>query len=164
MDPVTIAVVAGAGISAYSSYQQGVSQQNMANYNARIASQNAALTVEQMDISQREKGITQARQRRETEKVLSSQRAKFAKAGVEMAGTPLMVAADTMYESDLDSLAIQYSSTVEQGQLLAKEAGLRQEASLQKMSGKAARDAGYLGAGSSLLSGIGTAAYYKKTS
>ena len=154
------AAVASAGISAYSQYAQGQAQSRMAAYNARIASQNAELAMEQMGIAKTQKEIMEARHRRGTEKILSAQRAGWAKAGVEMAGTPLIVEAETITEADLDALAIRYAGTVEQGQIMAQVAAQRQEAALQKMAGRAARTAGYLGAGTSLLTGLSQAGYY----
>mgnify|MGYP001584850161 CR=1 FL=1 len=155
-----IAAVAAAGIGAYSAVSTGQAQSRMAAYNARIANQNAELAMEQMEIVKKQKDIAAARHARGVEKTLASQRAGWSKAGVEMAGTPLMVAAETMTEADLDTLAIQYASTVEQSQIAAHSAGLRQEATVQGMAGSAARRAGTLGAGSSLLTGVAQGAYY----
>jgi DNA helicase IV len=157
--PVVAAVasVLAAGISAYSAIQQGNAQARMAALNAKIASQNASLALEQMEIARREKAIEEARHRRRMEKILAEQRAAWAKAGVEMAGTPLMVMADTMTESELDAMAIRYASTAEQSKILAQAAAHKQEALLQQMAGRQARTAGYLSAGSSLLSGLGSA-------
>ena len=153
---------AGAGISAYSAYSQGQAQSRMAEYNALIARQNAELASGQMDIAKKEKDIMEARLRRRTEQTLASQRAGFAKAGVEPAGTPLIVAAGTITEADLDAMAIRYAATIERGQILAQQAGLKQEERLQRMAGRQYQTAGYLGAGASLLSGIGQVAsiYY----
>jgi len=150
--------VASAGISAYSAYEQGRSQAKMAEYNALIARQNAKLAGEQIGIVTKEKAIEAARLRRNTEDILASQRASFGKAGVEMAGTPLMVAAETMTELELDALAIRYAGTIEQSRILAQQAGLRQEAQLQGMVGRQATLAGNLGAASSLLTGVSSAA------
>jgi len=159
-----LATAATGAIQAYSAYQQGQAQSRMAAYNALIARQNAELAAEQMKISKKEKEIIESRQRREAERVLASQRAAWAKAGVEMAGTPLMVEAETLTEADIDALAIRYASTVEQSKLLAQQAGYKQEEMLQKMAAKQYRTAGYLGAGTSLLTGLGQAGYmyYKR--
>src|SRR3990167_9832642 len=143
--------------SAYSDYEQGRAQAQMAEYNALIATQNAKLAGEQIGIVTKEKAIEAARLRRNTEDILASQRASFGKAGVEMAGTPLMVAAETMTELELDALAIRYAGTIEQSRILAQQAGLRQEAQLQGMVGRQARFAGNLGAAISLLTGLNSA-------
>ncbi|MBT9138744.1 MAG: hypothetical protein DDT31_01319 [Syntrophomonadaceae bacterium] len=155
-----VASVASAAIGAFSSISAGRAQARMAAYNARIANQNAELAIAQMDIAKKQKEIMAARHRRGVEKTLGAQRAAWSKAGVDMAGTPLLVAAETEFEADLDAMAIRYAATVEQGQLLAQAAGQRQEATLQRMAGRAAKTAGYIGAGTSLLTGAGQAAYH----
>ena len=151
-----ITAAIGTGVSVYSAISQAQAQSSMASYNALIARQNAALAAEQMGIAKKEKDIIAARQARESEKYLAAQRAGFAKAGVGMEGTPLIVAAESMVGAELDALAIRYAGTVEQSQLLAQKAGLQQQETLEKMKGKMYKTAGYLEAGSSLLSGVGT--------
>ena len=151
---LAIAVIASAALGAYSAYAQGQAQSKMAAYNALIARQNAELARKQMAIAKTEKEIIEARHRREAEKTLAAQRAGWAKAGVSMEGTPLIVAAESMSEAELDALAIRYASTVEQSQILAQAAGYEQQAQLERMRGRAARTAGYLGVGTSLLGGV----------
>lgn len=155
-----IAAVLSAITGAYSMYAQAQAQRRMAEYNALIARQNAELATEQMIISQKEKEIAEARHRRKTEKILGAQKAAWAKAGVELAGTPLIVEAETLTEAELDALAIRYAGTVEQSQILAQQAGFRQEEVLQRMGARQYRTAGFLGAGTTLLTGLGQVGYY----
>lgn len=149
-----IATVIGAGISAYSAYAQGQAQSRMAAYNALIARQNAELASEQIEIARKEKEITEARQRREAERKIAAQKPLWAKAGVTMEGTPLIVEAESLTEAELDALAIRYAGTVEQSKILAQQAGWKQEEMLQRMRGRSARAGGYLEAGTSLLTGL----------
>ena len=164
--PLIVAAIAtaiGTGISAYSAISQGQVQSAMTANNARIARQNAALIEGQKGIAKREKSIIEARSRKQAERVLASQRAGYAKAGVTMEGTPLLVQTETMSEADLDALAIRYAGTIEQSQLIAQQSALRQEAMFEKMRSGQYKTAGYLSAGASLLTGIDKiAGYYAK--
>lgn len=148
-----IPAIISALTGVYSAISSAQAQSSMSSYNALIARQNAALTASQMEIAKKEKGIIEARYRAQSEKTLASQRTGYAKAGVQMEGTPLLVAAETMGEAEIDALAIRYAGTVEQSQLLATQAGYQQQATLEKMRGKMYRTSGYLQAGTSLLSG-----------
>ncbi|MFZ2937653.1 MAG: hypothetical protein WA066_02990 [Candidatus Omnitrophota bacterium] len=151
------AIVIGTGLTVYSMYSQGRAQQYMSNYNAMIARQNAELMTEQMKIATKEKEIAAERHQRGVGKVIASQKALWAKAGVDMAGTPLVAEAQTLTEAELDALAIRYAGTVEQSQMLDIQSGLKQQETLERMRGSAYAKAGYLGAGSSLLTGMGQA-------
>ena len=158
-----ITTVLSAAVGGYSAYAQGQAQSRMSSYNALIARQNASLAAEQMGIAKKERGIIEAKHIRESEKYLAAQRAGYAKAGVEMEGTPLLVAAESMANAELDALAIRYAGTVEQSQILAQKAGLQQTETLEKMRGKMYRTVGSLGAGESLLTGAEKiAGMYKK--
>ena len=122
-----VATLGSAGVSAYSSYAQGKSQAAISSYNALIAKQNASLTAKQIGIAEKEKDILASQYRQKAEKTLAAQRAGWAKAGVTMEGTPLLVAVESMAEADIDALAIRYAGTVEQSQLLSQQAGYQQQ-------------------------------------
>lgn len=158
-----IIALIGAGVSAYSSYQQGQAQSAMANYNALIARQNADLTAKQMELQKGETDIAVKRHRAKTERTKATQRALFGKAGVEAKGSPLLLAEETATEAELDALVIRYAGSREQANILAQQAGFEQEAIIQRMRGTQARRAGTLGAGSTLLTGLGRTFYPKIT-
>lgn len=147
-----IAVVAAA-TGAYSAISQGQAQSRMSAYNAMIAKQNATLAAKQIGIARTEKGITEAKSMSNANRVLASERAAYAKAGVNLEGSSLMVEATTQSNAELDALAIRYAGTVEQSQILANVAGQKQQEMLEKMKGKMYSQAGYAQAGNSLLTG-----------
>ncbi len=166
MDPFTIAAIflgLGTAVQAYGQFQAGQAQAGMASYNALIARQNADLTSRRMELAKTEKEIIEQKFRKKGERTLASQRAAFAKAGVELEGTPLIVAEETASEIELDALAIRYSSSVEQAQLLSQKAGFEQADILERMRGRQAKGAGFIGAGTTLLTGIGRIANAKST-
>jgi hypothetical protein len=141
-------------MTGYSAISQGQAQARMSAYNSMIAKQNATLAAKQIGIARTEKSITEEKAMSNTNRVLASERAAYAKAGVNLEGSSLMAEATTQSNAELDALAIRYAGTVEQSQILANVAGQRQQEMLEKMKGKMYSQSGYLQAGSSLLSGV----------
>ena len=120
---------AGTALSAIGSIQSGNAQARAAEYNAQAAQNQAA--------------AQEAQQRRQAARVMASGRANAAASGIEMDGSPLEVMADSAANAELDALTIRYG-----GQVRADQ---------ERMRGSMARQAGYMGAASSLLMGMGQA-------
>jgi len=139
------ATAVGAGVSAYSSYQTGKATQRINEYNAQLADQEAA------DAS-RDGRILANSQRAANAKIQARQRALFAKGGVVGGtGSPLLVLAEQAGELEMGALEVQRTANAEAGRL-------KSQAVLDRMAGKAARQAGTLNAGATILSGAGDAA------
>ena len=119
--------VLGTVVSAFGAMQQGKAEQNAANYNAAAARADAA--------------SKEAAQRTQAQRQLSGIRANVAKSGATMAGTPLMVLAESAANAEIDALNTRYAG--------------ERESALYSARGKNARTAGYLRAGTSLLSSAG---------
>lgn len=132
--------VVGTGISAYGQHQAGKQAEQAYGYNAQLA---------------REQGAEAERvSRRKLKSLLSSQRALYAKAGVDITeGSPLMVLSETAAEGEREALALRR--------------GYRSEAYLQELYGKQAGRTGLVGAAGTLLTGLGSAGsnyyFYNKT-
>jgi hypothetical protein len=122
--PTALAVI-GTAFSAVGAIQQGQAAASTADYNARVATQNAAY----------EERI----QREKAQRLMAQQSSGYLKAGVAMSGTPLDVLADTAAQAELDALAIRYGGATQ-------AAGYRAQ-------GAAAKTAGYIGTGTTLLTG-----------
>ena len=118
---------AGSGLGALSAVQQGRAGQAAANYNAEVAGAEAA---------SRERA-----QRDEAERRLGSIRSQLGKSGATTAGTPLLVLAESAANAEIDALNTRASG------------GLQQ--TLYRSSGRNARTAGTIRAGTSLLAGYG---------
>jgi len=132
-------MAAGTAVSAVSAIQAGRSQEKMAEYNAAVSERDA--------LAARQKaGFDEAAHRRRTRKFLGKQRALYGKSGVTFEGSPLLVMEETAAEAELDALAIRYGGEIEAGRHLSL-------AELERARGKQAKRAGYLGAGTSLLTG-----------
>ena len=139
MGTETILSAVGFVVSAVDSIQRGQSAKAAANYNARIAENNA--------IAARQAAAAEAsRERDRAMRLLGAQRAAYGKGGVQMSGSALDVAGDTAAQAELDALTILYGG---EARARASEA----DAAAQRFQGNAASRASYSQAGSSLLTG-----------
>ena len=142
-----IATAAAAGVSAYSSYQQGKSQEAMAKYNAAVAQQDAK--------QKEQEGKLAAKEIREQKRrIIATQTAGTAKSGLMSEGTPLLVNIQTAADEEYNALMTSYNAGIQANRF-------RSDAKLSKMQGKSARQAGNLGAGASLFSGASNMAQYR---
>lgn len=133
----------GSAVSAVGSIAQGNAAANADAYNAAVQRQQAQ---EAKDAAAAE---SQDYTRDNMRKVASAEAARGA-TGVTMTGSPLLVDEDTVREVALGASRIGY-----QGALQANR--YSSAADLSQMRESSDRTAGYIGAGSSLLSGLGKA-------
>lgn len=132
----------GTVVSAVGSIAAGQQQQQVANYNAKVAENTA--TAERQRASY-EAGLIEDDKRR----VLAMQRAGAASAGLEVSqGTPVAVLGDSAKAGELDILARKYS-----GEAAATAYG--NDATRFRAEGRAASTAGIIGGFSSILGGFG---------
>jgi len=146
-DPVTwmaIAAVAGTAMSAMGQIQAGQSQSEWSNYNAQIAERDAQNTRNLAAFDAEQK-------RKETQSLIGRQKALYGKAGVTMEGSPLLLMEETASEGELDARMIEWSGSNKSERYMS-------EGQLSRMKGSQAKTAGYIGAGSTLLTG-GAQAY-----
>jgi hypothetical protein len=121
-----IAII-GAMTSAVGAIQAGKAEKGAADFSAASA---------RMEAQSRENAQRAAAQRQ-----LGSIRAGVSKSGARMEGSPLMVLAESAANAEIDALNTRYSG--------------QREAALHTARGKNAQTAGYLRAGTSLLSSAG---------
>lgn len=140
-----IVAVVGTGVSVASNVQQAKTAEATGKYNAKVA-ENQALQTE-MDAAESIK-----RKRRENKRLLATQRSRYAKAGVVEEGTPLELLAETAGLLELEALDYDRQKRME-------AAGLRAQGAADRALGSNQARAGYLNAGSTLLSGTANAAY-----
>jgi hypothetical protein len=138
-----VAVAAGTAMTAVGNIQEGNAAKKMANLQAGILEQDA--TQERLIAESAERDY-----RRGTSFMLASRRAGLAAQGVTGEGTPMLVDEDIVGEAELQALRIRTG-----GQ--AEELRIRQQAMLTRVGGRNAQSAGYVKAGSTILSGIGDA-------
>lgn len=138
-----VAGLAGTAVSALGAIQAGNAQNEAAQYNAKIADNNAAAERERASY---DAGLIKDERRR----VIGSQRAAMAANGLEIStGSPVAVLGDTTGQSEMDVLARIYG-----GESAATAYG--NDATRMRIEGKAAKQAGMIGAGTTLLTGLGS--------
>ena len=135
--------VIGAGVSAVSSMQQGKSAQNLANYNAQIAQNDAIAARQKADFDA-------TAQERQARLFAGTQRASMASTGGELLDMQ-DVADMSAEEAELENLAIRYGGEMgyRAGQQRATVSGFEGSVAKQRATGQAA---------SSLLTGASSAA------
>jgi hypothetical protein len=139
-------MAASAAVSAIGAIQQGKAAKAAADYNATISIQNA-------QIARADAAAMAGQQDRENYLRLGAIRAAQGKSGGEVGeGSVLDVLGDTAAQGELEKQNIIY-----QGEQRAR--GFTNTATLDTFSGKQAQTAGYMKAGSELLSGGANAAY-----
>jgi hypothetical protein len=136
-----VAGIAGTAVSAIGAVQAGNAQNEVAQYNAKIADNNATAERERAAY---DAGLIKDERRR----VIGSQRAAMAANGLEIStGSPVAVLGDTTGQSEMDVLARLYG-----GESAATAYG--NDATRMRIEGKAAKQAGKIGAGTTLLTGL----------
>ncbi len=135
----------GAVASAGAAVAGGISANNVANYNAKVAENNAT--------SAREAAAYDANlQRGRLRQVVGAQRAAAASSGLDTSsGTPITVLGDTARAGEMDVLARLYSGE-------AQATAYQNDAQRFRAEGKAQKSAGFINAGTSLLSSFGSMA------
>lgn len=133
-----VGTLAGAGASIIG----GVQSNNVAQYNSKVAENNAQ--------AERQRASYEANlQRENVRRVIGAQRAAGASSGLDItSGTPVAVLGDTAKAGEMDVLARLYAG---------ESAGVAYENDARRMraEGKAAKTAGFINAGTNLLSGFG---------
>ena len=144
MAAVSLATTAiGAGVSAYGQAQQGKTANVVAQRNAQIQNRNAT-------IAQQNAEFNAKLQEREARRRRSSQVARLGASGIEVfEGTNLIAMAEQEFTDDMNAQLIRRGGAIE-------AVNLQQTAAITSAQGTASRSAGFLGAGTSLLTGAGS--------
>jgi len=138
------ALVAGAGLSAFGSIQQGYAAQEQAEYNAAVAENNAAA-------ARSAAALDEENVRKRNARILGTIRARGAMGSGELGGSALDVLGDSVSEAELEALVARYT-----GEVQARR--FESEAAFTRKRGKDDIFAGYTGAAAALLQ-AGTSAY-----
>lgn len=147
----------GTGIAAAGLLQAGreaeaetQSAQNIANYNAAVMEQEAK--------ARKQKSLyEQQQQAKRATRVKSTLKARIAKAGGLGSPVAADLAAEQAAELELENLLIGYEGEIGAERALSQAKLDRLQGRLYAQKGRAAKKAGYIGAGATLLTGFGTA-------
>jgi hypothetical protein len=135
-----VAGLVGTVVSVAGAIGQSQSQGQQYDYNAQVAEANA-------QAARQSAAFEEERTRERARRLQGSQRAAYAKAGVQMVGSPLEVLDETAIEAELDAQAIRYGGAVRAGQELS-------QAEIDRRRGREARGGGYVSAGATILTGV----------
>jgi hypothetical protein len=155
---LSLAATAASGVmAAGGAIRQGQAQKAQAKYQAAVERNNAMISGWQAQDAIGRGRIEEQRQRLQTARIRGAQRAGMASSGVEIdSGSPLDVLQDTAMLGELDALTIRSNAEREAYGYRAQQGNLMAQSGLTRMAGRNAQTAGYISAGSSLLSTAGT--------
>jgi len=131
-------LAAGGLLGAVGSIQKGNAANQASQFNAGVMENNANFASQQGAENQR-------RIRRSNAQFQGTQTASIGASGLQLSGSALNVLSDSAIEGELMALDAKVSSENQ-----AK--GLRSQSSLERQRGKSARTAGFITAGSQILS------------
>lgn len=147
VDPLTAVAIAGTAMSAISSIGQGAAQAQAARYNADVASNQAMWSDYNAKVAT-QNAAENARQLREQRyRQIGTQRATMGASGVALTGSPLDVLTDSIANTEADAARLIYGGEAEATGLRNQAAGARAQASFASGQAGQATTAGYLGAG-----------------
>lgn len=139
--PIAIATAAiGTGVSVVGSIMQGKQEAEAAKAQARLSELQAD---EELKRGDREENNI----RREAAKLIGHQRAAYAASGVRLEGSPLLVMAQTIQDSEKDILMLQKETD-------AKALAYKMQSRIFEDTASAAKTSSYFRAGSTLLTGV----------
>jgi hypothetical protein len=140
---VAVIAVVAAAASAYAVYEQGETQKATAKYNAKIAEQQA-VSAQQVAKAQADQ------QRQQSRRLMAANRAATGASGISDVGSPLLLEADNVTQAELNARMTEYGG-------LLRQQGYQSEIPLLKFQARRAGEAGTIGAGATLLSGVASA-------
>ncbi len=126
MDPITMAAV-GTAVGGTMSFK---GKQAEAKQIQAIAERNAQAAEEEKKVLAEVKADQEVSLRKQSERLVGTQRVMTAASGVQMTGSPMTIAADTFFATQLDALNIQQASSREQ-------AMKTDEAAMTRLEGRA---------------------------
>lgn len=156
-----VLMVAGTALSAIGAIQQGQAQSAQFKAMQQANEYSAAVARSRAQTALAVGGQREEQQRRAARFQLGSMRAATAQAGLGLGGTAADAERQSEIFAELDALNIRYGSQLESQGLLAQSDLDVASAASYGQSATAARQAGYLNAASSLLSG--SAGYMRAT-
>jgi len=156
---IFIMAIVGTGVQAYGQYQQSKQAQAQAKAQAAWNLYNSKVAKRQAEAEQRAAAFESKQHKRKAEALLAKQRALVGASGVEMEGSPLLVAEDTAAQLAKEAVNIRLT-----GQRRVQAYRSQSILDISRASAATSRAAGYgraavIGAGSTLLQGGAQAGY-----
>jgi len=113
---------------------------NMASAKAarQVGEYNATVAENEKVLLQRATRQKEANLRKQSERLVGSQRVATAKSGVQMSGSALEALRDTFFNTELDAIGIRYAGSIEEAAKINEAAMARASASAQSQQYKTA--------------------------
>lgn len=157
-DLITALTIGSTLMGAAGQIQQGQAANASAKYNAQVSEMNATLSERRAKDAIERGAVEEQRKRSEVARIKGQQQAAMAANGVDLTfGSPLDTIVDTAVLGELDALTIRTNTHREAYDYRVDAVNKRAGGELEKMKGKAAKTAGYLGAAGTILTGAGKA-------
>ena len=154
--------VAGTAVSAYGQYSAAKAANEQADYQAKVAANNAATAEMEAQYAEQQGQRNAEAQRRKTAIMIGSQRARMGASGAVVdSGSFLDLTLDTAKQGELDAMALLNEGKMEAWRARVQGTNYQAQSNLYKSS----KTNPYLAAGGTLLSGAGQAGmnYYYAT-
>ena len=154
--PLILSLV-GTGVAAYGQYQQAKTAEQEAKTQAAWNLYNSKIAKREADIERQATAEDVRQQRKRAKTLLSRQRALIGKSGLQLEGSPLLVAEDTAAELAKEEVNIQLRGTRRALSFESQSILDISKASAAKQRAKGFGRAALIGAGSTILQGSSTA-------
>jgi len=154
-----VLALTGAGVSAYSSYQQGKSASAQAKTEAAWHDYNAKVAKREAEAERKAADFESIQHTRKTKQILARHRALVGKSGVTMEGSPLLLAEDTAAQLAIEGANIRTTGERRIGAWKSRSILDTAKAYAARSSAKGLKKAGAYKAGASILQGGAMAAY-----
>lgn len=146
-------LIASAAMGAYSQYEQGKSAERQSKAEAAWHQYNAKVA-EREEAAELKASVFEAKQQKRRGKMLlARQRALTGASGVQMVGSPLLVAVDTARQLAIESANIRMTGIRRAGAFRSQSILDISQASAARVRAKGYKRAGAIGAGTSILQG-----------
>ena len=152
----------GTAVSAYGQYSAAKAANKQADYQAKVAANNAATAEMEAKFAEQQGERNAEAQRRKTAIMIGSQRARMGASGAVVdSGSFLDLTLDTAKQGELDAMALLNEGKMQAWRSRVQGSNLMAQSNLYKSS----KTNPYLAAGGTLLSGAGQAGmnYYYAT-
>ena len=155
----TIMTVVGGAVSAVGAIQQGQAAAAQANYQAQIMKNNQILAQQEAVEARRRGRVEEENIRERVAQLRARQRAAAAGTGqVADMGTAGAIEADTAALGEVDALTARRNAEIEARMMSIRAQQFGSQAEMERLAGDNQRRAGYISAGSTVLTTAGTLA------
>jgi hypothetical protein len=154
----SIASLASAGVGALGAIQQSRAQAAASKYNAGVATNNAAVAKQNAAWASQEGRAAAEAQSMKTRAEIGGIKANQGASGVDVnSGSALDVRSSAAETGELNTLSIRSNAARQAYGYQTEEANYQGQAALDRSQASSAKTAGIIGAGTTLLGGIGDA-------